>query len=118
MVAVQQSRSHSCGRQQCSCVPSRAQSPLTLCWVPELDRGQLTSRGFPNGAAPGSSEQPVECNQPLMARRANTLVGALGPWHSCDFHTRWARGGGQEVCGALEELQAALALRGGLQGKG
>lgn len=26
-------------------------------------------------------------------------------------------GGGQEVCGTLEELQAALDLRGGLQGK-
>lgn len=56
------------GRQQYSYMWSRAQSSHTLRWVPELDSGHLTSCGFPNGAAQGSSVQPLGCNQPVMAR--------------------------------------------------
>lgn len=65
-------------RQQYSCKLNKAQSPHTLCWVPELDNGHLTSQGFPHGAAQGSSVQPMGCNQPVIARLAKHPCGSTG----------------------------------------
>lgn len=76
--AATQSFLPAASRQQYGCVLSKAQSPHTLRWVPELDSGHLTSYGFPHGAAQRSSVQTVGCNQPVMARPAKHPCGSPG----------------------------------------
>lgn len=99
---------------------SRSRIPRTHPrWVPEPDGCRLISRGFPHGAAQGSSARPVVHNQPVMAGQAkHPLQVPQAGWHDRGFHPERARGGEHAACGALGELQAALNVWGGPRRKG